>query len=289
MMRAPERRVAIVGFAETWKDAPYDDPGVSICGLNDLYRYAPRFDEWYELHDEESLGLTKRVGTAQAIDEVKRHREWLRRPHEGKTIWMQKRFCTGEFPAAVEFPLEELQRRFATINGGRYFTSTVAFMLAHTLMRGRNVDFEIVDPAKAACWIGLFGIELVGAREYEDQRPCVEHLIGFAQGKGVEVYVPERAALMKSDHMYGFERPPSADGPVNRQRVEARLAKLRKQHDELVTQINKLKGAITESANWLTVFEGSKRGVTKLPESFIGAKDPNVAMSIADLNRPDGT
>lgn len=263
------RRVALVGFAETWRDAPYDDPGVTIISLNEMWKYIPRWDEWMEIHDEESIGLTTRVGPGQVLEEVRAHRKWLEQAHDGKVIWMQERFCDGRFPAARPYPIDDIQRRFGSGGNWRYLTSTVAFMIALQVAIGRDDAGRVVDEDVAVEWLGLYGIELIGAKEYEHQRPCVEYFLGLARGLGIEVYVPEASALLKSDHIYGYERPPQEVGAITRARVEARLRQLRKHHDELVAQIHKVKGALAESENWLTVHEGARRGITKLPESFL--------------------
>jgi hypothetical protein len=54
------KKVALVGFADSWKLAPFDDPTVDVWGLNELYKYVPRWDRWFELHDAETLGVTNR-------------------------------------------------------------------------------------------------------------------------------------------------------------------------------------------------------------------------------------
>jgi hypothetical protein len=68
------KKVAIVGFAESWKLAPFTDPLVEIWGLNELWKYVPRWDRWFELHDADTLGVTNRD---LSEGEVKRHLEWL--------------------------------------------------------------------------------------------------------------------------------------------------------------------------------------------------------------------
>jgi hypothetical protein len=264
-------RYAVLGFGESWREAPITDSGVTIIGLNELYKYLTRWDEWVEIHDEESIGLTTRVGQGQVQAEVEAHRRWLSRDHVGKTIWMQERFCDGRFPSARPYPIDALKQQYARLirrDAWDYFTSTVAYILAMTIARGRDADFRPVS-SDAASWIGLYGIELIGAGEYQYQRPCVEMFVGLALGLGIEIHVPESSALLKSDHMYGFQRAPADDSPVGEVRLRARLDRLRKQHDGLVTDINKIKGAIVETQNWLTVVEAAKRGVDTLPENFL--------------------
>src|SRR5688572_3270226 len=121
-----EKKVAICGFAPSWKLAPFDDPEVEIFGLNELWKYLPRWNRWWEVHDAETLGVTKRD---LSEGEQKRHLEWLSTNHgEGKPIYMQPQFCDGRFPNAVPYPLEDRCRVF-----GRYFTSSIGYMLADAI------------------------------------------------------------------------------------------------------------------------------------------------------------
>src|SRR5262245_54350241 len=52
--KRPTRRTkfAIVGFSGSTRDqAPYGDPEWVIAGLNQLYRFMPRADLWFEIHN----------------------------------------------------------------------------------------------------------------------------------------------------------------------------------------------------------------------------------------------
>ena len=264
-------RYAVIGFGETWQQTPFGDQSVRIIGLNELYKYTSRWDEWVEIHDEESLGLTTRVGPGQVKAEVDAHRRWLEQAHSGKTIWMQERFCDGRFPAAKPFPLHELEVKFGRLVASEtweYFTSSVALILAMLIARGRDEKFVAIDET-AADEILLYGIDLIGAGEYEHQRPCAELFVGIALGLGIKVSIPKESALLKGGRVYGFEPSIAANGPITAARLAARIARLRKQHDGLAADIHKVKGAMTEAQNWLSVFEAAARGITKLPSGFL--------------------
>jgi hypothetical protein len=267
------RRVALIGFGETRTQAPFGDEGVTIYGLNELYKHLPRWDEWIEIHDEASLGLTDRVGPEQVLAETRAHRAWLEQPHDGKTIWMQQRFCDGRFPAARPFPLAELGVQFGTLLGHewRYFTSTVALMLAQMIAAGRDAAWRVTEPDQAVDWIGLYGIDLSSRPEYEHQRPCVEFFVGFARGVGITVHLAEGSAILQSDHIYGFERPVGEEGPVSRSRLQLRRQRLQQKHEELLATLHKVRGALTETERWLTVAEKARRGVRDLPRDFLDA------------------
>ena len=236
----PRKKVAIVGFAESFKSAPFDDPTIEIWGLNELHKYLPRWDRWWEIHDAETLGVTKRDLTD---GEVKRHLDWLSTPHgEGKIIYMQPSFAdAGRFPNAVSMPLDRMIDAF-----GRYFTSTIGYMVAQAILD----DFQ---------WIGLYGVDLASDIEYQQQRANTEYLIGYARGKGITVVTAPTAAICKAGHLYGFEKP-LTENPLL-EPVRNHLVGLKKKHDETVALLNTLDGAMQECDNFLKLPVFKERGV----------------------------
>lgn len=230
-----EKKIALCGFAESWKQAPFDDPTVDVMGLNELWKYLPRWTHWIEIHDDETLGVSKRD---LSDGEQKRHLEWLAKDH-GKPIFMQPQFCDGRFPNAVPFPLEHLCGRF-----DRYFTSSIGMMLAWAIDQGYT-------------WIGLYGIDLASDVEYIGQRPNAEYFVGLARGMGLTVVIPETSALLKAGHLYGYEKPL---GNKMADPIKNHLANLKKKHDETLATLNTLDGAIQESENVLKLIDYKERG-----------------------------
>ena len=231
------KKVALIGFAESWKEAPFNDPTVEIWGLNELWKYVPRWDRWFELHDAETLGVTKRD---LSEGEVKRHLDWLAAQPAWKPIYMQPAFCDGRFPGAVPLPLDDLIDRF-----GRYFTSTIGYMVAMAIRDGYD-------------WIGLYGIDLASDVEYRHQRANAEYLVGIARGMGKTVVISPSSAICKGGHLYGFEKPISA-GPVLTA-VQNHQAGLRKKHEETLATLNTLDGALQECENFIKLHEYNERG-----------------------------
>lgn len=255
-----ERAAAVCGFAESYKQAPFDTKLangqlVSIIGLNELYKYlparadgSPGWDEWWEIHDGETLGVTKRdLGEG----EQKRHIEWLKQDHGDRPIFMQPQFCDGRFPNARPAPIEQLCDTF-----GRYFTSTIAYMLAKAIMDNNT-------------WIGLYGIDLVseghgnipGSNEYRDQRPNTEYLCGVARGQNRTLEIPESSALLKAGYLYGIEQPYREKGGVY-DAVTNHRAGLIKKRDESLATLQTLDGAIQESDNTLLLLDYKDKGST---------------------------
>lgn len=235
------KKVALLGFAESWKEAPFHDPNIEIWGLNELWKYLPRWNRWFELHDGDTLGVTKRDLTE---GEQKRHLEWLATQPADKPIYMQPQFVkSGRFPGAVEYPLDAMCAKF-----GRYFTSTIGYMLALAI-------------AERYTWIGLYGIDLASDVEYNQQRPNTEYLIGLARGLGIDIEIAKTSALLKAGHLYGYEKPLGDQGGIATA-TKAHTAHLRKKFDEALATMNTLEGAIQANENLLKLLEYTERGVT---------------------------
>lgn len=235
-IRTP-KKVAIIGFADSWKLAPWDDPTVEIWSLNEFHKYAPRWDRWFEQHDGETIGIT-----ARNLDEgeQKRHLEWLKAQPAGKPIYMQAEFCNGQFPAAVEYPLKQMIDTF-----GRYFTSTIGYMLALAIDEGYE-------------WIGLYGVDLASDVEYPGQRPNTEYLVGIARGKGITVEIAKTSALLRSSHLYGYEKPPQDNKLLTA--MKGHRGNLEKRRDEAIATLNTLDGAIQECDNIEKYYAFTARG-----------------------------
>ena len=230
------KRIAILGFAESWKQAPFADETVEFWGLNELWKYLPKWHRWFEVHDGDTLGATTRD---LSEGEQKRHLEWLARTHD-KPIYMQPQFCDGRFPNAVRYPLDDMIAMF-----GRYFTSTIGYMLALAISEGPT-------------WIGLYGVDLASDIEYPHQRPNTEYLVGMARGKGIEVVIAPGSAIGKSSFLYGYEKEPAGNPIVVA--VTNHRAGLNKKRDELIATLNTIDGAIQESDNVIKLVDFQARG-----------------------------
>lgn len=210
------RRIAILGFAETVKDAPVNDPSWELWAMNGFWRAAApdfgitvpeeRYSAWFDMHTVEySREYGKRAGFGDA------QVEWLAKPHPFPIYMLD---TAPDLPAVLAFPLEKVIE-----SAGRdYFTSTVAYALALAASMG--------DVAE----IGLWGIDLAHDTEYGDQRPCAEYHIALAEGKGIKVTTHERSALMKQRNRYGYEPKDSLSRDL-RASLEANVGQLTKAID----------------------------------------------------------
>ena len=101
---------------------------------------------------------------------------------EGK-LYMQQAY--EDIPNAIEYPLEQVSMLI-----GDYYNSSIAYMLGLAI-------YEKYDR------IGLWGVDMKEsgdwghANEYRDERPNCEYLLGFAKGRGIEIYLPPDCPLLK--------------------------------------------------------------------------------------------
>lgn len=166
-------KVAIVGFTASWKRAPFNEPDWEVWGMNAAYDLPlPRWDRWFELHQRQ----------VNLNDEGPRH-IWkiaeLTCP-----VYMIKQF--DDIPTSVAYPLDKVLAQFRP-----YMTSTFSYMAALAIMEG----FEE---------IGVYGVDTAD-EEWGSQRPSLEYLLGYAEGKGIKVTIPKESSLLRAPFLYGYQ------------------------------------------------------------------------------------
>jgi hypothetical protein len=169
--------IAIVGTASSSYDkATLDWPGVDVWAVNSIHHHHPEHakfvDLWFELHHEPEI----------------LHAEWFKWAIEHQPRVMMQR-PHRELENSEAYPLAEVEKYF----GHRYFTSSVAYMLALAIMQ---------EPES----IGIYGIDMAEGTEYQHQRPCCEYFVGWARGAGIQVKIPKNSALVKAEWPYGYDR-----------------------------------------------------------------------------------
>jgi hypothetical protein len=223
--------IAIVGFASSSRsDAPFDDPEWMVIGLNQLNRHIPRADLWIEIHSkfwEHVVEGTKYDGPGGFL-ETSQIPIFMCEAHE-------------KYPNSLRYPIEEMRKTF-----GNYFTSTIAYALAWAITQ---------KPKK----IGLWGVDLAVADEYTKQKPAAERLIGYAEGAGIEVILPENSALCKAPYLYGYENEPPWF-PVSKNDLVNRQALLQKEVARLRGLLATTDGALQDTDFWISVCELRERG-----------------------------
>jgi hypothetical protein len=211
---APSRptKVFIVGCSTTRDEVPWQevrDGKAEAWGVNNLFHSMPLkkfpFTRWFEIH-----GITK-----------DKHGNFLRRdmpefrgqtvaqyisggvdPNGNKVhglatigipVYMQNLW--PEIPNAIVYPLEHMLNAF-----GDYFTNSISYQLALAIEEGFKE-------------IHVFGVDMAVSSprllhdEYAHQRPSVEYFLGIARGRGIKVYIPDTADLLKTRFLYGWDEP----------------------------------------------------------------------------------
>lgn len=251
------RKVAIMGFADSYAQAPFDDRSVEIWGINELHRYLPRWNRWFELHRRENFEI--KGDRDQAA-----HVNWLRSQKPvgdpaHKPVFMRELF--PDIPAGVVYPLAHMSDRFFARFGERpYFTSSIGFMLAMAIDEGRDENFQPISD-QAVTWIGLYGIDLASETEYGEQRPNAEYFIGLARGLGIQVDIADGSALLRADHLYGFEAREEKEGVNGLIFLSKRMAEIEEQRNKVICTLNTLDGMRDEVEYHRKRIEHARRGV----------------------------
>ena len=111
-----------------------------------------------------------------------------------------------EFITNENFPMEDIPEE------QRYFTNSVCYMIALAILEGYGR-------------IELYGVNQAGMFEYMEQRRGVEFWIGYALGKGIEVYIHEPSKLLKNsgEDPYGYEKK---EGLKNERKAKGGVKKI---------------------------------------------------------------
>lgn len=223
-------KVAIVGFAPSWVEAPFEDNEWEIWTLNEAYKLADqlaqqkrqfRVDRWFEIHDPYSASKNN-----------PQHHKFLR--DCPVPLFLQKHY--PEFPRSVPFPLEQMLKFYEDMGctGTRYHVCSISYMLALALYEGYRE-------------VGIYGVDLATSSEYHWQRPSVEFWLGLLDGLGIKLIIPETCDLLKCTDMYGFQT-----NNKNRVWIREQVAQLQKriqvyaQHED-VAQKNARQALIAQA------------------------------------------
>ena len=230
------KKVAILGTAPGWEDAPFNDDAWEIWGISRLYNWMPRWDRWFELHRLEEVCETWADGdkTAEAAQRKVYH-EWL--GQQTKPVYLQEE-RPDLVPSGIRYPLGEVQRFLQGITGEdepeRYFTNTISYLIALAMLEG-------------ATEIGVYGVDMALDSEFGTQRPSCEYMIGLARGRGIRTIIPDRSDLLKTTELYGWG---NADGLRQ---------KLRYKRIELQAKRRHIRGEVAKGEAAMNALEGALR------------------------------
>lgn len=187
------RKIALVGTAASSRlDAPFDDESWEIWTLGCGVEFCKRIDKLFEVHTQHVLEEAN--AWTGLVPYLKKH---------GKDTILGH--ANSEFPDATPYPIEQMTAKY-----GRYFTSSIAYMLAYAIEQEPDA-------------IGLWGIDMMGTEEYNHQRPCCEYLLGIARGKNITLVVADESPILRSERLYAFEHTALSAG-INTMRKELKTA-----------------------------------------------------------------
>lgn len=204
-------KIALIGGARTWKDAPYGDPDWQIWAHTSCQPLQlPRVDRWFDLHQlqvwrQGKVWYRANGGPATYV-------EWL--ASREVPVMMQQRYPI--VPSSDAYPLQAIVEAFGIVpkdwkltpddpswwtlvRDRGEFTATACYMLALALYEG-------VDE------LALYGIDFDGndllhiERSY--QRPGAKYWVGVARGMGVPVTIAAGSRFEYQQFLYGYQMTP---------------------------------------------------------------------------------
>lgn len=234
------KRCAIVGTAPSWKQAPWDDPDITIVSLNDAHMLRmPRVDEWFEQHPLSKLWFRPRHQKAVYAKDIppghyvrpEGHLEFLKRFAMTNPVWTADE-PPADWPAnARRYPIEEMEAKYGT-----YWASGPAYMIPLLYERGYR-EFQI------------YGIHLATEHEYREQRPNWEMWLGrllgmeatmrvegdtrIWEGNECRVVMPKDVPILHHPWRYAYDpRPEAPPDPL-----KTELKAVQKQIHQLVRDL----------------------------------------------------
>jgi hypothetical protein len=238
IVQAPyKEKVAIMGFASSWVDTPFKDDSFEIWTLNEAYKLLEqepkfkdiaRFDRWFEIHDP--------------LSPTKNKPEHVKFLSECPCpVYMREK--VDNVKNCVLYPFDGILKYFPR----RYLTNTIAEMTALAICEGFKE-------------IHLYGVDMAAGDEYAWQRPNCEYYCGFAEGRGIKLFIPNKSPLLKANKIYGLETDNALSNAMKERNKELNK-KLQEASKEIMALQDKLasvnafvdnvKGAISENKQWL--------------------------------------
>ena len=188
--REGKSTVALVGLAPTsCSKAPWDDEYVNIWALNEAHllnwmKTWGRWDRYFQMH------LPNFYQREADLGGLRGHYDWLQEVHDNP-IYMIDEY--DDVPSATKYPLVDVCNELLPglrvgFSKMKHFKSTFDYMIALAIYEG----FQRIE---------IYGFEMDA--EYRDQRDGGLFWIGFALGRGIDVYLPEGNTIF-DPLIYGY-------------------------------------------------------------------------------------
>lgn len=174
--------IALIGRAPRTRkyiaEIPDDALIYSIAACWDI---VPRYDACIEIHPYWQFSHPR-----YAPEMFK----WMRRKHDFP-IYTQRHYKS--LRASVAYPFDEAARLANVTRGDKaniYFTSSFDYLIALAIL---------AQPER----IMIIGFDMASDTEYRYQREGAAHWLGIAAGRGINVWMPPEASLLKGE-LYGY-------------------------------------------------------------------------------------
>ena len=163
-------------------------------------------------------------------------------------VIMQRKVPAVDLSAPL--PLEEMVSEFRRRGfvGARYFTSTIAYMIAYALYLNM-VSEGIGQPYDE---IALYGVHMSADEEYGMQRQSMEYWTGVANGMGVRVVVPVDSTICSAKFLYGYDEESTM------------LTEMRKMASDMQQGLTQAKAKVDTDVQTLYEFNGALKILAKM-------------------------
>lgn len=259
-------KVCIVGTAPGSRlIAPYNDPtwDIWVCSAGNSQASAvPRVTKWYELHA--LCDMMAEENQPWCIP----YFAWLRA--QSFPIYMQE---NNEYiPQAIVFPYKPLVEEFGPNPKkglANWFTSSVAWMMAHALVQMKEGDE-----------LGIFGVDMAATEEhYSSQKAGCLRFIEIARSRGVKVTIPYESCLGKTFPLYGYAEATPMGRKLQTRRHE--IEKILGGHNSQIRSLE-LQRAFFEGAQEAVNYDIRTWGDGMDAELDDGSKEQGEAVAMVD-------
>ena len=208
------KSLIIGGKGPGYEDAP-EDPSLDIWGVNDYFLLKPHCTMVWEMHDytwtvEDLIRhrvaiIGDHVGSLQTyIRALTQHVSFKIKAEMINKYSLPLMTSGGIYdednpvqgiviPTSMEYPLSEVISK--VLDGRPYLVGTISFMIAYAILKGEWDE------------IYLYGCVLDSGEEWAYQRPCLEYVIGVAEGRGIRTFVmgsESKVLTSPGDMIYGY-------------------------------------------------------------------------------------
>ena len=216
------RKIAIVGTAPSWKDAPFDDKSWQIWSFNRSGFRLPRWDVLFEIHQR-----------FEDHPEDDKHLEKLRTVKPPKKIYSLKRLADPSVNIVID--RTELRKRHRSV----WLSSSITYAMA----------FAIDQKPRE---IGLWGIDMESREEYVVQFAGCVHFLDICRERGIKTYLPDGCMLLRDPVPYP-DRFETAQAVILEKRAQ-RIKKMIEDVEGYVPLLHRLKGELAATQHYKRLF-----------------------------------